>query len=74
MFDRASAQGEPGGKRVRRIEHFWLCGPCSASMILVLDGNSIRVAPKPAIVAEEFDSIESAQAPSGWRTAFARGA
>ena len=75
MFDMASSvQGEPGSKRTRRIEHFWLCGPCSASLILVLDGNGIRVAPKPAIVPEEFDSIESAQAPSGWRTVFARGA
>ncbi|MGA7524945.1 MAG: hypothetical protein WBW84_21020 [Acidobacteriaceae bacterium] len=74
MFDMGSAQGEPGSKRMRHIEHFWLCGVCSQTLIVVQDGQSIRVAPKPVIVPEEFDSIESAHAPSGWRTALARGA
>jgi hypothetical protein len=30
-----------------RVEHFWLCGPCSAEMTLVYDRNSgVRVLPK----------------------------
>ena len=31
-----------------RVEHFWLCGPCSAGMTLVYDRNlGVRVLPKP---------------------------
>ncbi len=26
-----------GKKAIRRIEHFWLCGPCSRTMHLVFD-------------------------------------
>jgi hypothetical protein len=30
-----------------RVEHFWLCGPCSAEMTLVYDRTSgVRVMPK----------------------------
>lgn len=37
------------GKQVApgRVEHFWLCGPCSAEMTLVYDRNSgVLVLPK----------------------------
>jgi hypothetical protein len=74
IFEAGSLESDPGEKRMRHLEHFWLCGACCASLILTHDGKGIRVSPKPASVPEEFDSIESAQAPSGWRTALARGA
>ena len=36
------------GDRVRRLEHFWLCGPCSETFALEhLTGKGIRVVPKP---------------------------
>lgn len=36
------------GKPVRRVEHFWLCGPCSEQMTLVRDANGeVQVIPKP---------------------------
>jgi len=31
-----------------RIEHFWLCGPCSAEMTLIYE-NGVKVAPKKKI-------------------------
>lgn len=34
-------------RSVTRIEHFWLCGPCSAEMTLVYDSKTgVRVLPK----------------------------
>ena len=74
IFDVGSPQGEPGSKRMRHLEHHWLCGACSQSLILMQDHSGIHIAPKPAHIQEEFDSFELAQAPSGWRTALARGA
>jgi len=74
IFEMKSAPGEPGSKRIHRVEHYWLCGACSQTLILVQDRAGVHVAPKPARVSEEFDSFESAVAPSGWRNALARGA
>ncbi len=74
IFDVGSSHGDPGAKRIRHLEHYWLCGACSASLILVQDRAGIHLAPRPMTVPEEFDSYESALASSGWRNALARGA
>lgn len=74
IFETSSGQAAPGSKRLRHLEHYWLCGACSQTMILVQDRAGVHVAPKPVRVSEEFDSFESAVAPSGWRNALARGA
>ena len=35
-------------KPANRVEHFWLCGPCSAEMTISYDReNGVRVMPKP---------------------------
>ena len=42
-------EGAPttAAKPVRRVEHFWLCGPCSEHMTLVRDADGeVRVIPK----------------------------
>lgn len=42
-------EGAPttSAKPVNRVEHFWLCGPCSEQMTLVRDpSGAIRVLPK----------------------------
>jgi hypothetical protein len=62
IFDVGSVQGVPGAKRMRHLEHYWLCGTCSASMVLVQDPAGIRVGPRPARIPEEFDSFECALA------------
>ena len=34
-------------KSVNRVEHFWLCGPCSAQLTLAYDRqNGVQVVPK----------------------------
>jgi hypothetical protein len=36
----------------RKLEHFWLCGPCSQTMSLLFDKDSgVSVLPKPNIRA-----------------------
>jgi hypothetical protein len=34
VFDVASARLGPDGKRLRNLEHYWLCGDCAPSMIV----------------------------------------
>ncbi len=39
VFDMASAQVGPDGKRTRHLEHYWLCGDCSPAMTLEQNGD-----------------------------------
>jgi hypothetical protein len=32
-------------KPVRKIEHLWLCGPCSTTLTLVMNGDRVETAP-----------------------------
>jgi|SwirhisoilCB3_FD_contig_31_12873171_length_383_multi_3_in_0_out_0_1 hypothetical protein len=49
-------------KPVNRVEHFWLCGPCSEQMTLARDANGqICVLPKPV---NSVRSARSARAAS----------
>jgi len=39
---------EGGKKPIRKVEHFWLCGPCSESNTLVKDkAEGVKVIAKP---------------------------
>lgn len=43
---------QPAGpaKKNHRVEHFWLCGPCSAEKTLVYDKHTgVQVLPKEAL-------------------------
>ncbi len=33
------------GKPVRRVEHFWLCGKCAASLTLIVDRGKVVTVP-----------------------------
>jgi len=48
-FEVAGNDTEPEGKRLRRLEHFWLCGECSERMMVVETSQGIRAVAKPAI-------------------------
>lgn len=44
-----NAKHAPGekSKTVKRVEHFWLCGPCSANLTLARDDrDSVKIVPK----------------------------
>jgi hypothetical protein len=47
VFDVAAAGSAPGGKRLRRIEHYWLCGECSQTMTVVSSTEGVRVVARP---------------------------
>lgn len=46
-FDLPTGGFAAGGKRLHRLEHFWLCGECSGMMTLVHEPKGVRVVPKP---------------------------
>jgi hypothetical protein len=39
-----------GPKLVRRVEHFWLCGPCSATLTLVMSDGKVLTSPIEPVV------------------------
>lgn len=44
---RIQAEGSMTVRPANRVEHFWLCGPCSAEMTITYDrANGITVVPK----------------------------
>jgi len=48
----------PGEKRERHLEHWWLCGDCAQSLMLVQDPQGwIRVLTKPAAIREPGDDF-----------------
>jgi hypothetical protein len=53
IFDVSTGPTEPGRKRLRHLEHYWLCGACSQNLMMVQETHGmIRVLPKPAIVRQ----------------------
>jgi hypothetical protein len=34
------------GKRSRRMEHFWLCGACSQTMVMQQSADGVKVVPR----------------------------
>ena len=48
--DANSAAVTAGRKQPRKVEHFWLCGPCSERSTLLYDKDlGIRVEAKPLV-------------------------
>lgn len=37
----------PGSKRSRRMEHYWLCGVCSQTMMMEQTPDGVRVVARP---------------------------
>ncbi len=40
VFEVASARLGPDGKRARHLEHYWLCGDCSPSLVVERSAES----------------------------------
>jgi hypothetical protein len=58
IFDVSAGAAEPGAKRERRLEHYWLCGTCAETLMLVQDPQGeVRVLAKPAAILETGDRI-----------------
>jgi hypothetical protein len=53
IFDASVGASELGAKRLRRLEHYWLCGGCSETMMMVQDAQGrVLIMAKPPIVKE----------------------
>lgn len=53
IFDVSAGAVTPGGKRLRHLEHYWLCGACYETLILMQDADgAVRVLPRPATIHE----------------------
>lgn len=58
VFDALVGTAGTAEKRERRLEHWWLCGLCAASLILTQDPQGwIRVLPKPPATPEDGDEL-----------------
>jgi hypothetical protein len=51
IFDASAPSTGPGVKRLRHLEHYWLCGACSETMMMVQNAQGmIHVVPKPVVI------------------------
>lgn len=64
LFDVATGTGDADGKRLRHLEHFWLCGACSQNLTLIQDAGGVRVIRKmPSIVQRREEESVAAGVP-----------
>lgn len=48
IFDVPVNNPSDTSKRSRRMEHYWLCGVCSQTMVMEQSADGVRVVPRPA--------------------------
>ena len=48
VFD-VDGKQDASGKRTRRLEHYWLCGPCAQMFVLERKPEGIRLAAKKTL-------------------------
>ncbi|HEY1499718.1 MAG TPA: hypothetical protein VGF88_09085 [Acidobacteriaceae bacterium] len=57
IFEGSARRSEPGTKRLRCLEHYWLCGVCAETLMLVQDAQGIvRLSGKPLVIPEVGDA------------------
>lgn len=62
VFDASIANTSPGRKRERHLEHYWLCGACAQTLILIQDSQGwIRILPRPVSVEDSHEDIVPAR-------------
>jgi hypothetical protein len=61
VFDASIGSTAPGAKRERRLEHYWLCGPCAEILILIQDAQGwVRILPRQAAIQAADDDFTPA--------------
>lgn len=45
-FDVPAQNGATGFKKTRHLEHFWLCGACARSFVLVQHEAAVEISPR----------------------------
>lgn len=46
-FDVPAQSGGLGFKKTRHLEHFWLCGACADSLVLIHHEGAVEICRKP---------------------------
>jgi hypothetical protein len=59
IFEVSAGNSDASGKRLRRLEHFWLCGACSQILTLTHDVEGVHIVSRPAIRDREEEEIEA---------------
>ena len=49
VFDAVRTPGDGEGNKAHRLEHFWLCGTCSETLMLEQTRNGVRVVDRTKI-------------------------
>lgn len=62
VFDMPTGNADAKGKRVRHMEHYWLCGSCSQSLVMEQSQEGIRVVSRRRARMEEFVLTPTAMA------------
>jgi hypothetical protein len=55
IFEVATEDSGANGKKLRRLEHFWLCGGCSQTMTVMQEGDGIKVVRRLPAIYEPDD-------------------
>jgi hypothetical protein len=62
VFDASVGTTVPGAKRERRLEHYWLCGPCAQTLLLIQDAQGwVQVMSRQRAIQQEDDDFAPAR-------------
>jgi cob(I)alamin adenosyltransferase len=59
VFDAIRTPGDADGNRAHRLEHFWLCGTCSATMVLEKTRTGVRVIDRVALRMQRAEELSN---------------
>ena len=62
VFDVAAGEATAQGKGPHRMEHYWLCGSCSQTMVMEQSPEGVRVVTGPRKRMQEMPMVRSALA------------
>lgn len=62
VFDVTAGEGDGKGKRLRRMEHYWLCGECSRTLAMEQRADGVRVVARARGFVQEIPLVRSALA------------
>jgi cob(I)alamin adenosyltransferase len=59
IFDSVKTNGGAASTRAHQMEHFWLCGDCSKTMILEQTAEGVRAAERRVVPARSIIEMPS---------------
>ena len=59
VFDALPIAGDGDGRKAHRLEHFWLCGTCSAVMVLEQTRTGVKIVDKTGARIKRLEELAS---------------